>query len=315
VGFLVYDSRSGSTLLAREMTARLDGVFVTPEIGFDGLLAMRESELIRLGWPAVLGRLYDGYEFRHFDLPFEVAASLLHDASGTPLGRAQAVRVLLAAYVARLADPGTRCVIVKNGSHLRHWRALQALFGGALRLIHITRDPRAVINSKLRTQRPYRPAESMAWGGPLLAAVRWRRYVEQAQRARRGGVAIHTLRYEDLLATPDSVIDGIARFLGAPVRAAASGSAYGVPERERSIHRRIAAPGFDSARETAWQRELSGPDRFQIETLCASAMSGLGYRAQAAPGPLNVATAWCRGLPRAIVGTLRHALIESRPLR
>jgi len=315
IGFLVYDSRSGSTLLAREMTAHLEGVFVTPEIGFDSLLALSESELARLGWPAVLRRLYRGYDFRNFDLPPELAVSLVHDAKGDPLRAAEAIRALLGAYTIKHAGPNTRWVVVKNGSHLRYWRVLQKLFGNTLRLIHITRDPRAVINSKLRTPRPYRTQEVMAWGGPLLAALRWRRYMDQTRQAALSGLAVHTLRYEDLLAGPHTVMTAIGQFLGVSTRLAPTSNTYAVPKRERTIHVRVATQGFDTAREIAWRRELSRCDQFQIETLCGSAMSRLGYRTQSTSGALHTAAAWCLGLPRAIIGTLRHALIESRPMR
>ena len=68
VAFLVYDSRSGSTLLAKEISANLDGVMVTPEIGFDRLLAEGEAGLRRKGIGPIAEHMFAGHEFVNLGL-------------------------------------------------------------------------------------------------------------------------------------------------------------------------------------------------------------------------------------------------------
>lgn len=312
LAFLVYDSRSGSTLLSREVVAHLEGVFVTPEIGFDELFILGEEGLSRLGWSEVLRRLYAGHEFRNFHLDQKDALGLVQPEGTKPLSLADGIYALLAEF-ARYHDKfEPTWLVVKNGSHIRHWRSMMRAFGAGLTIIHVVRDPRAVINSKLRTPRPYCPQEVMAWGGPLLASVRWRRYVRQILCARQQGVHIHEIRYEDMLAKPERIMFGLAQFLGVKLRQVPETRTYSIPQAERSIHQKVLAPGIDERRWKAWTDELSSFDRFQIESICGQDMMRVGYPVRANYQQLRQPLAWGLGWPRVLVGTFRHFWLKMK---
>jgi len=307
IAFLVYDSRSGSTLLSREISERFKDVYVTPEIGFDKLLNIGERGLAKLGWAAVLRALYQGHEFTNFDLPYETALKMVMTRDGA-LGLVEGIKTLVAEFARCHNRADAKVVIVKNGSHTRHWKIMHKLFGDELSFIHIIRDPRAVINSKLRTIRPYHPEESMAWGGCLPAAIRWKSYVNGIDRARAKGVRTHEMRYEDLVTNVSGSLKFLEMFLGLPQ--GGSESSYEIPKSEQNIHKLVLAKGIVNARAEAWLTELTIWDRYRIETLCGTEMERLGYGDISKAGYLKKIVVCIFELPGIVLKITRHALLQ-----
>ena len=313
LAFLVYDSRSGSTLLSREIRGFLEGVCVTPEIGFDELFRVGEPGLQKYGWPELLRRLYSGHEFINFRISQKRALQLLCPDDGQVVGLVEGIRRLLDAYCGEYFGSECNWIVVKNGTHIRYWRTMHRLFGDELVLLHIVRDPRAVINSKLKTPRPYQPEEMMAWGGALLASLRWRNYVREVEGAQQEGVRIYQLRYEDLIKAPRENMERLATFLGVKIRMKADAQRYFIPSAEKEIHKEVMKPGINIRRQEAWIEELPKHDRFQIEALCYRDMKRFGYQV---PGRLYrrlQSLALVAGLPRTMAGTLKHLRLKMRP--
>ena len=277
--FLVYDSRSGSTLLSREIAAQFPDAYVSPEIRFDALLA-RDAEWWRHAGDGRVRRLLDaGRVPQKLELPDADVERLAAEARG--------IRPLIEGLVARAAAQLGRGVpaiaVIKSGRHLRAARRILAEIPDA-RFVYVVRDPRAAIGSKLVTDRPYVPGQKMAWAGPFAAALQWRWYGRLARHL--ANVApVHTLRYEALLADPVGVLDGLARFLAVP--RAPGGARYRVPAAEQGIHARVLAEGLDASRAAAWRSELSREDQTVIEVLCGREMRRWGYEAELHPGPLR----------------------------
>jgi sulfotransferase family protein len=276
--FLVYDSRSGSTLLSREIAAQFPDAYVSPEIRFDALF----------GRPAAWWRHAGDGRVRQLLEAGRVPQKLeLADADVGQLSDARGIRPLIEALVSRAAAREGRSApavaVIKSGRHLRAARRILADIPDA-RFVFVVRDPRAAIASKLVTDRPYVPGQKMAWAGPFAAALQWRWYGRLARELARAA-PVHSVPYEALLADPAGVLEALARFLS--IRRALGGARYRVPDAERAIHGRVLAGGVDASRAAAWRSELSREDQTVIEILCGSEMRRWGYEAELHPGPLR----------------------------
>lgn len=306
VAFLVYDSRSGSTLFSRELSARFGDVFVTPEIGFDTLLRMDDAMLRKQGWPSTLLRMYQGHEFINLKIPYERVLGLVEPKEGA-LTISDGIKAILHEYARENGMADCQWIVVKNGSHLRYWRVIQKLFKNEIPLIHVVRDPRAVVNSKLRTARPYYPGEVMAWGGVFLASIRWKQYVAGIEEARAAGMNICEIRYEDLVDDIGTVMELVSGFL--KLASEVSGVSYSVPEREKSIHKLVLSSGFERERTEAWANELLTWDRLKVEAVCGKEMKKLGYPISGRSGESLLRWIACLSdIPSMLIKTCRHYL-------
>ncbi len=279
LAFLVHDARSGSTLLSDMLTRRLNGIYVTPEISFIRLLKLagrRGRPVRRRGLAA---RIVSDNLLRNLGIGADELHRLL---AGMPesIPASGVIRSILGAHVGRVAMADPSCVVVKHGIHVRVWREIAAAFGQGARFIHIHRDPRAVVNSKMRTIRPYVKGESLAWYGPLLGAWRWRSYSMQMRAAQASGVPVLDVPYEALLEDPDAQIRRIAAFLGITVRGQSDLPAadYRIPVAEREMHALVQSGRVHRERVGAWSTELSTHDLDVIEAVAAGEMRARGYQ-------------------------------------
>lgn len=159
---------------------------------------------------------------------------------------------------------------------------LPALAAGGVRCLLIVRDPRAVIASANHGR--YR--EQVGDRYPLLMLVRlWRKSAQAWLRmARHPGVVV--LRYEDLVAGTDSVLDVIADFLSiAPFPRDLMGS----PLRDHRGHPWTGNSSFgdkatvDASSSSAWRTTLSGAEARFIEACTRSEMAALCYAPESPP--------------------------------
>jgi hypothetical protein len=291
LAFLIYDSRSGSTLLSREITANLPDAIVTPELRFDMLLA-RKNRWLHNASPADLADLLLQYRF-HTKLDWstkELYDALARRDPGASLhGLIEAIAQELAR---RSGEQAPRVAIIKSGVHLRVWRRIRERLPAAS-FIYIVRDPRAVVQSKLMTARPYVEGQRMAWAGVFGAAMQWRWYCSMVEAIGRAGGRIHYVRYEDLLQTHDSVLSDLANFVDS--RIAKGNRRYVVPSAERVIHKRIERDGLAPDRAEAWRTSLAADDQAIVELLCARQMRHWGYHCERQLSGLRSAAVLSRG--------------------
>jgi len=274
--FLVSDSRSGSTLLARELSARVADIVVTTELNFDRVFAAR---WMRFRSPRRIARQVAAQpNFK----PATEADDAQAWARSLKRGQECSARLfegLMDEWLAsRRRDVRLNCVVVKNGSHARHAAEIHATLRQRVRFIFLVRDPRAVVASKLRTPRPYAPWEVMAWGGSLIAALRWRSYARNMARAKSLGAEVLEVRYEELTKDPIGVIDAIARHCGCAVRQTAlPANTYQVPAPEKHIHAMAMAEEISTRPRSEWTSTLSARDRRIVEAMCDTEMRRRGY--------------------------------------
>jgi hypothetical protein len=123
------------------------------------------------------------------------------------------------------------------------------------KFIFLLRDPRAVINSKLKTPRPYYPCETMAWYGVYLAAYRWKAFVEAAEKiAQNDNNLIYFVKYEDFISDFEKTLKQFSEFLNVPITP--QQVEYKIPDAEKYIHSLVLKGEIETSRLEAWKKEL-----------------------------------------------------------
>ncbi len=302
--FLAYLSRSGSTLLARLMSERLQ-VCVTPEgslpaefLGVNGFT------------PPVFGSAAEaeGY-LRSVEKVSKLADWGLDYAQATagmswPADGPALFARLLECYRDRVS-PGDPVVCYK-GDPVMPWEVARALAASpGARAIHVVRDPRAVLNSQRSSRYAY---EGGAFTyAPAHTAVEWRRLARAVAQA---GERESWLRYEDLVSDPDAALARVSAFLEIGAREGGGASFLDrVAEAERHLHARVGeAP--QAARIEGWRTELDAGAADLLQEMVRGEMQALGYRVEQGrrPGRAEVAASWLRWRTLAARANLRRRL-------
>lgn len=303
---MLYVNRSGSTLASRLLSEASDELFVFPELAFP------------------LWLLFE----RRFDRPHaaaELCALISSDPriDALPLSSDQ-LRAICEAHcsgdLAELLEAiATACLgrcPRTIGLKLERFADHPSLLASALRdplIVHLVRDPRAVVSSMMRAPVPEKPGFTMARDDVLFAARYWRDYVRKVGAAAERRPVMQ-VRYEDLTADPDAAIRGILRRLGLHDSARPTASAYRTSALDRELHPNVFAPIMPS-RAAAWRDELAPSPTRLIEHICRREMRALGYAVAYPPAPAGGAAMlipayldhWQRSVVHAVRSAARYA--------
>lgn len=294
--FLVGVPRSGTTLLQRILDAHED-VAVAPETFFVRRFADRRKHYGRLGDPRhrekLLSDLLATPEFAEMGLdPAEFRRTV--DALASPsLEYHEVFAAWLDAYRRRR---GKRIVGEKTPNHLLAMRRLEDWFPNA-RFVHIVRDPRAVAESW----------RGVPWtNGSLEAdAEVWRRYLETSRREPPLRAPCHVVRYESLIANPESETRRMCEAIGLSYSDTmlrfheVGAEAVNV---EREPWKAEALKPLSIAGADRWRERLDADEIARIEAVVCFEMRRAGYR-PATP------------LPRLLPAAIRSALARRRERR
>jgi hypothetical protein len=263
--FLLYESRSGSTLLSRMLDVFGD-IGVTTESNFMVNLLSIDGR-IRKGLPAgeILRHLGRDDRFAAMDIDEEsIAETYLTMEPGV----GSFTRAFLHAYFRR-QKPDAEAWVVKDGANGRFVNRIHGELPDAL-FVHVLRDGRAVLSSQLRTRRPHARDELMATD-PMEVGRSWRRFVKSVDRfAESNPRSVLEVRYEGLVQDSDAEIRRIRRFVGLdpslPPRPGDTSYFDRLPAGEKDIHAMVERPPAPE-RVRSWERELAPDDRalFEIE--------------------------------------------------
>lgn len=300
--FLIYASRSGSTLLARHLDGISDEVLVIPEFRLTDMLMMRAEHRITRLSPAELLKLFRlDYQIANLGLAQEELEMVARECAGK--GSRALIEALVARHAARRARRPSLVIIKNNfnGFLLRVHERLRDVFPEAA-FIHIYRDGRGVVNSLIHTKSSFDPARPMGRGDVLFCARHWCRYLEKVERlVREPGAAVIPVRYEDFVAAPTEVLAAIAaslsRHFGVALAAGGTRSTFKVPERERALHGLVEKEPMP-ARSEGWKTELKPWEGIAVERIQRESLARYGY------GPYFLA-----GLSR---GAKRRALARTQ---
>jgi len=235
--YLVGTARCGSTLVG-SLLGSMPGVIHVGElwrIWEEGLVhnfrcgcgaPLRECDF----WSAVLDRAFDGVpvdphrmialadrwaRLRH---AVRLATERGRDRVRSAMGEYADVMARMYRAIAEVASVNT--VLDTSKTPMVAW-----LLAGRpdidLKILHVTRDPRAVAYSWQRKKNDPAKGQDMYEGGTAIVSLRWLAWNGLAAalwERPRAGVPYLQVRYEDLTASPQAVLDRICTWLGEPPR-------------------------------------------------------------------------------------------------
>jgi hypothetical protein len=224
--FVTGASRSGTTMLARLLGAH-SRILALKELHFFGDIweprdkpgTIAEIELIEMA--AVLfgrqqRRLWEG---KPTDADREKARALV----GTLVSQDRtAARVYAAAVHLLAAEAGKQIACEQTPRNIFYARQVLDFYPGA-RILHIVRDPRAVLASQKNRWRLRKlGAQHLPWYEmlrnwvnyhPITMTKLWKKATEEAVRLQNHD-RVRIVRFEDLVANPEDGIRNICRFVG-----------------------------------------------------------------------------------------------------
>lgn len=276
LAFLIYDTRSGSTLLSRLLNEYSD-TLVTVESDFIiSILRLRNKINDEMDVGCFFDEISGVGRFGHLEIDKK---EFLKMFCSMPKTAYSLVVCILSLYLERV-KPKAQVCIVKDGANGYYLKQIISEIPSA-QFIHIFRDGRAVLNSRMKTKRPYGKGESMS-RDPLTSARLWCDLIKRIdQFALEFPTQILQIQYESLINETDKGISTIRNFLGLnaelPKKRLKEGNYFeSIPEKEKNIHKLVSASPAQS-RCNAWEKELALSDRKLFEYKAARILEKKGY--------------------------------------
>jgi hypothetical protein len=256
--------RSGTTLL-RLILDRSPGIAIPDESHFVPQLAHRHRAPVNGGdFVEDLRRIRT---LERWGLAVDDIEPLVRDGMTT----GEAIGAVFAAYAGR---QGKSRWGAKTPAYMRHLQLLEHLFPDAL-YVHLVRDGRDCALSFLAMPDD---APTRTWAHPEDTAgfaCQWATEIRDARAlgSRAGASRYLELRYEELVAEPETVVQGICEFASLPFEPQMLEPAE-VPLAEKPHHRRLLeAP----SKRRDWRAEMSADDVRSFEEIAGDLLVELGY--------------------------------------
>ncbi len=197
-------------------------------------------------------------------------------------------------------------VLVDSSNWPSFGRLLGTATGGECGYIHLVRDPRAAIHSRIRGGRRYLLDGASA---PRVTASvvqdsrRWNRWNRQAEKLDGFGTVYTRVRYEDLVRDPGATLAEVTAALDLP-SVAASGNRVEIDRRHVIGGSRGARNGtVEVVGNDDWRRESTPTRRALVEVLTAPGRRRYGYGA-ARGGGMRLSRSSLSGRPSGRLGRL-----------
>lgn len=297
--FIVGCGRSGTTLL-RTMLNHHPQIAIPVESLFM-VDYLRASPSVPVSLLARL--LVNDYEFREWGMVVSVA-----DLEGCATAKDLMDRI----HELYVAQQGKQFWGQKTPRFIRYGELLKTHYSRAL-FIHVIRDPRAVVNSLIRS--------NLHRSNAYYAAKRWVKDVQMglALKQEYPGDVLE-LHYEALVSSPVEVLKQVCAFLGVDFHPDML-SYHQMGKEEYTpffdqIHARLSEPPRLD-RVEAWRSSLSPRQAALVEALCADTMRLVGYEPDREPEPVDAAYVASLKLHRlwGLTGQIAHRLTRRfRPL-
>lgn len=266
--FVVGCGRSGTTLL-RTMLDHHPMLAIPVESLFI-IDYLRSAERVPLA--TVRGLILREFELKEWGIPLDGA--LIADCDSVPA-------IITRLHERYVEQHKARYWGQKTPRFVRYGDLLKRAYPTA-KFINVLRDPRAVVNSLVRS--------NVHSSNVYYGAKRWLNDVNAGRQLKAAYPDdVLDVRYEDLVADTETVLRNICDFLGLPFDAAMldyhrTGTAdYGGYHEQ--IHARLNAPPSQDRIE-AWRDKLTADEIALIESICAPLMTELGYQPEQSAHPI-----------------------------
>ncbi len=251
-----------------------------PETGFFAAFAASDvSELLRPAeWPEPAIDFLFSIEQGGQPVPSRYGLSR-EQVRGLLAQRRPAVQALLSVLTeSHRREVGKARWIEKSPVHLAYGSAIRRYFPDSP-IVRIVRDPRDVALSLLRV--PWAPSSFAE------ALLYWRRFDERGLPFFSKGSGTWTIRYEDLLQSPQEVLEELCQFLGEafePGMLDYQSSAAHVTRPNETWKSGVGEP-LDRSRVDVWRRELTPVQLREAYSILADRLGHYGYDLGVGPLP------------------------------
>lgn len=269
---LLYVPRSGSTFFASLVARRFSQVLVIPELRLPKLLVTHDVENTADRRQTLIDLVKLDHQFPALGLSQAEVEQCIERMEGGSIAESFLVQIALA--VARKKNLQPEAVLYKCGSAGRCWPELRQRMPG-MGFIHIYRDPRAAVNSAMRTERPYHPGQKMGRGDPWFQARTWDAFNTRMSRLKHAGELVCEIKYEELCVDPDRVLREFAERLGLE-QSDRNGAGLALSSREANIHGNVDKDALPERRE-AWRSEMPRWQGVVVESLTGGQMRDRQY--------------------------------------
>jgi hypothetical protein len=257
--------RSGTTLLG-SMLGTHEDVVCLPESPFIGLQA-RAFRHSPDGVASVHRAIQGEFKFKFWQLPARDQKACLR--AGVR-GYRELIEAYVEAFARQMQRPNPRYWLDHTPENLAYCRRLAEAFPDA-KFLHIVRDGRAVAASWM----------PLTWGPNTVmgAARQWMNHIAQGLAAEQAlpAAQVRRIRYETLVADPDTVAQELSAWSGLPFQSAmVVGTGFQVPAYTRGQHGLIGRPA-DPGRIDSWRSKLRPREIEIFEHLTGDLLPNLGY--------------------------------------
>lgn len=281
--FLLYDSRSGSTLLSSLLNL-FSGVVVTQESAFMPLVLESYSNESQLEVDGLIDLLYSEPQFCDWNIDRDVLRNRLSGLSR--LTHRAVFDAVIAEYLKVRGADEPELLVVKGPRYEFHMGTFRKMYGNP-KFINLIRDGRAVYNSKL---------DMVSVSGLKMSnnvfqsAFEWKKKLKGIR-----GESVLNLRFEDLVGDSNSVVLDLLDRLGVSDKGRDVSSSQEefhklIGGSQKHLHSNVKrAP--DKAIAVKWMQRLSPAEIWLFEKLCARELLANGYTLHADPDTSRVSIA------------------------
>lgn len=271
--FLLYDNRSGSTLLA-SLLNQFSGVSVSHETGFvSRTLEYNKPFSIADDVKNFLSYLNKEVQFMELNPDLEILQSELARKE-FPLSKKAVISTILETYFNQI-DPNACIWVVKGPRIYFHTRSIRKLFPCA-KFINIVRDGRAVYNSKKKM----RSVNGRYTQNNLIkAASDWKKRIYFSKKL---GGTVKEIRYEDLVEKTEDTLTKLLDFIGVAeqgrfITKSPKNYAENIGTNQKHLHGNVSKlPQKDII--TNWQTTLPPSEILLYEWLAGKTLVTMGYQ-------------------------------------
>ena len=270
--FLLYDSRSGSTLFSALLN-RYRGISVSHETGFIPIVLEYEKDIInQTQLDELLSLIENEVQYSELGIDQKQVRETINREQ-FPISKNRVIEVILEIYF-KQRDSEATLRVVKSPRLFHHLDTLIKLFPD-VSFIHIIRDGRAVFNSK-RTMVSINGIKTQS--NLIKAAFEWKR---KMRKSKAMGSRVLEVKYETLVESPDQAMKNVLDYYQLDEQSrelTKEQSVYSsrIGDKQKHLHENVKNKP-EQSRINYWRDSLSSSDIALYEIIAGRELQKRGY--------------------------------------